>query len=52
LKEVTPDTASIGHAVESMHVPHAVEINSEKIPQGLDSLVISYQANQPVDLQL
>jgi len=49
---VTLDTTSIEHAVESMHIPHAMEINSKNIPQGLDPLIIPYQANQPVDLQL
>ena len=52
LKEVTPDTANMGPAVESMHVPHAAELNCENTPQDLEPLVIPYQANQPVDPQL
>jgi len=46
------DIASIKPAVESIHIPHTVEINCENTSQGLKPLIISYQANQPVDLQL
>jgi len=45
-------TASMEPIVEPMHIPHAAEANNETIPQGLESLVISYQANQPIDPQL
>ena len=36
LKEMMPDTASMGPAVEPMHVPHAMEINCENVSQGLE----------------
>jgi len=52
LKEMMPDTTSMGPAVEPMHIPHAMEIDCENVSQGLEPLVIPYQADQPVDPNL
>jgi len=51
MKETIPDTASKESTVES-YISHIMEINCRNVSEGLKSSVISYQVNQPVDLQL
>ena len=45
-------TVSLKHRGNPMYVPHNIDINNMLSFLDLEYLVISYQANQPADLQL
>ena len=48
-KEGTVNSTSIVPTVESTHVPHAPESSNTSMPQGIESSVIPYAANQPAN---
>ena len=52
LKDATLNTVSLRPVVEPMHIFYIMEINCKNTSQSLKPLVILYQANQSVDLQL
>jgi len=52
MKENMPDTSNKGSTVEPIYKSYVAEINCENMSDGLESSVIFYQINQPMNLQL